>query len=91
MTPASVPPPASEPVFEDSDLQLIEKALLEAILDVRPDRDNAIDRLLSDPAFGRREEAHQFITAALLDTGGGNRGRALDQMLDRRVAPPRVA
>ena len=64
-----------------SDLQRIEQALLDAILDVRPDNTNAVDELLNDPRFaGDRAEVERFLAAAVMDTQS-DRNRALDQIL----------
>jgi hypothetical protein len=64
-----------------SELQRIEEALLDAILDVRPNNENAIDELLNDPKFaGDRAEVERFLAAAVMDTQS-DRSRALDQLL----------
>jgi hypothetical protein len=76
-----------------SDLQRIEQALLDALLDVRPDNENAVDELLNDPRFaGDRAEVERFLAAAVMDTQS-DRNRALDQMLGEAgpSAPPFAA
>jgi hypothetical protein len=85
--PAAAPvapvPTGSNAAFQlgQSDLQRIERALLDAILDVRRDDANAIDDLLNDPNFaGDRTEVERFLAAAVMDTRS-DRSRALDQML----------
>jgi hypothetical protein len=67
----------------ESDLRRIEAALLDAILDVRPDRSNAVDRLLDDPALSSdgREQVERLLVAAVMDTHP-DRNRALDRLLD---------
>lgn len=72
----------------ETDLRRLEAALLDAILDVRPDRTNAVDHLLSDPAFTGGAQVEQFLVAAVLDTHP-DRNRALDRILDEitKTAP----
>jgi hypothetical protein len=83
MPAAPAAPAASNVSFQlgQSDLQRIERALLDAILDVRADDANAVDELLNDPKFaGDRTEVERFLAAAVMDTQS-DRNRALDQIL----------
>ena len=65
----------------ESDLHRLERALLDAILDERADRGNAVDRLLSESNFaGDRAQVEQLLAAAVMDTHP-NRNQALDRLL----------
>ena len=78
----------SQPLGE-ADLHRLEAALLDALLDVRSDRGNAVDRLLDEPGFaGREQQVEQLLTAAVLDNHP-DRNRALDRLLEdmTRSAP----
>ena len=92
--PAVAPAVSNASSFQlgQSDLQRIEKALLDAILDVRDDNENAIDELLNDPKFaGDRAEVERFLAAAVMDRNS-DRNRALEQILgDGIQAPPFAA
>jgi hypothetical protein len=73
------------------DLQRIEKALLDAILDVRPDNENAVDELLSDPKFtGDRAEVERFLEAAVMDRHS-DRNRTLERILGDGIQSPPFA
>jgi hypothetical protein len=77
-TPSTIP-------LRQSDLQRIEQALLDAILDVRPNNQNAVDELLNDPKFaGDRAEVERLLAAAVMDTQP-DRNRALDQILGNGI------
>ncbi len=65
----------------EADLRRLEAALLDALLDVRSDRGNAVDRLLDDRWLAGREQVEQLLVAAVLDTHP-DRNRALDRLLD---------
>jgi hypothetical protein len=79
---------ATEFQFGESDLLRIERALLDAILDVRADDANAVDQLLNDPKFaGDRAEVERFLAAAVMDTHP-SRNRELDQLLGEGATPP---
>ena len=65
----------------ESDLHRLEQALLDAILDEREDRGNAVDRLLSESNFaGDRAHVEQLLAAAVMDNHP-NRNQALDRLL----------
>ena len=83
VTAASVPAagPDLSHTLGEADLRRLEAALLDALLDVGPDRNNAVDRLLDDPGFAGREQVEQLLVAAVLDTHP-DRNRALDRLLD---------
>ena len=84
---------ASDRAFHlgQSDLQRIEQALLDALLDVRPNNANAVDDLLNDPKFsGDRAEVERFLAAAVMDTNA-DRNRALDQILGNGIQSPPFA
>jgi hypothetical protein len=68
------------------DLRQLETALLDALLDVRSDGGNAVDRLLDDPQLSAngREHVERFLAAAVMDTGP-DRNRLLDEMLTAPV------
>jgi hypothetical protein len=70
----------------ESDLQQIEHALLEALLDVSGNRSNAVDQLLHH-FKGSRPELEQLLVAAVSDTHSG-RNRALDRILDQIPTTP---
>jgi hypothetical protein len=73
------------PTLGETDLLRLEAALLDSILDVRPDRSNAVDRLLSDPSFNGGEQVEELLLTAVLDTHP-DRNRALDRILDEITA-----
>ena len=81
VTAAPVTPADPSHTLGEADLRRLEAALLDALLDVRSDRSNAVDQLLGDPAFTGREQAEQLLVAAVLDTHS-DRNRALDRLLD---------
>jgi hypothetical protein len=91
---ASMPVATETPSLEiaQSDLRRIEQALLDAILDVRPNDTNALDRLLSDPKLtnGDREKVERFLAAAVMDTHF-DRNRALDRLLGDTSDPQPLA
>lgn len=73
------------------DLQLVEQALLDAILDVGSDRTNAVDRLfhkmdaaggVSEASLTRRQELEELVAVAVMDQHP-NRHRALDRILNQ--------
>ncbi len=72
----------------EADLRRIETALLEAILDVRPDRSNAVDHLLDDPNLSPdRDQVEQLLVAALMDKHP-NRNQALERLLGDMDSSP---
>ena len=77
----AAPAVEASPTLGDTDLRRLEAALLEALLDVRPDRTNAVDRLLDDPGFAGNEGVERLLHAAVMDTHP-DRNRALDRLLD---------
>ena len=82
--PAVVAPDAvvdASQTLGEADLRRLEAALLDALLDVRSDRGNAVDRLLDDPGFAGREQVEQLLVAAVMDTHP-DRNRALDRLLE---------
>jgi hypothetical protein len=71
----------------ETDLRRIEAALLDALLDVRHDRSNAVDLLLDDPALSKgRAQVEQLLHAAVMDTGS-DRNQALDRLLGQTQRP----